>query len=72
MGKGQLKTVALLAFYKAQPVIRAQAPAIYNMAERLARKAEIPIPAVYLVPRSAAIHFLNRFVSLESKPQYST
>ncbi|MGD1897003.1 MAG: M48 family metalloprotease [Phormidesmis sp.] len=100
MGKGQFKTVALLALlsgllvvigyslygpsgavmglgiaavtnfgswfysdkialnaYKAQPVSRAQAPAIYNMVERLAERAQIPMPGVYVVPGAAANAF---------------
>lgn len=100
MGKGQFKTVALLALlsgllvvigyslygptgaviglvmaavtnfgswfysdkialnaYKAQPVTREQAPAIYNMVERLAKRAEIPMPGVYIVPGAAANAF---------------
>mgnify|MGYP001791634611 CR=1 FL=1 len=43
--------------YKAQPVTKEQAPAIYNMVERLAAKAEIPMPGVYMVPGDAANAF---------------
>lgn len=43
--------------YKAQPISKAQAPAIYNMVERLAAKAEIPMPGVYMVPGAAANAF---------------
>ncbi|MEL7070231.1 MAG: M48 family metalloprotease [Cyanobacteria bacterium J06581_3] len=43
--------------YRAQPVSREQAPAIYNMVEKLAAKAEIPMPGVYVVPGAAANAF---------------
>lgn len=46
-----------LAAYKAQPVTREQAPAIYSIVERLAAKAEIPMPGVYIVPGAAANAF---------------
>ncbi len=46
-----------LSAYKAQPVTREQAPAIYTMVERLAEKAEIPMPGVYVVPGQAANAF---------------
>jgi heat shock protein HtpX len=46
-----------LSAYKAQPIMREQAPAIYDMVERLAAKAEIPMPGVYLVPGAAANAF---------------
>jgi heat shock protein HtpX len=46
-----------LSAYQAQPVTREQAPAIYDMVERLATKAEIPMPGVYLVPGAAANAF---------------
>ena len=48
--------IALKA-YKAQPVTRTQMPEIYSMVERLAAKAEIPMPEVYLVPGEAANAF---------------
>ncbi|EDX84942.1 peptidase, M48 family [Synechococcus sp. PCC 7335] len=48
--------IALKA-YNAQPVTRAQLPEIYSMVERLAAKAEIPMPDVYLVPGEAANAF---------------
>lgn len=46
-----------LSAYRAQPVTREQAPAIYTMVERLAEKAEIPMPGVYVVPGQAANAF---------------
>ncbi|MEL6855634.1 MAG: M48 family metalloprotease [Cyanobacteria bacterium J06607_13] len=46
-----------LSTYRAQPVTREQAPAIYEMVERLAAKAEIPMPGVYVVPGAAANAF---------------
>ncbi len=46
-----------LAAYKAQPVTREQAPAIYAIVERLAAKAEIPMPGVYIVPGASANAF---------------
>lgn len=46
-----------LSTYRAQPLTRAQAPKIYAMVERLAAKADIPMPGVYLVPGQAANAF---------------
>jgi heat shock protein HtpX len=40
----------VLAMYGAQPVNEAQAPGLYNMVRRLATKAGIPMPRVYLIP----------------------
>ena len=39
-----------LAAYKARPVSASEAPALYNMVEKLARLAELPMPGVYIVP----------------------
>lgn len=39
-----------LAAYKARPVSASEAPALYNMVERLAQRAELPMPGVYIVP----------------------
>lgn len=46
-----------LSAYRAQPVTQEQAPALYAMVERLAQKAEIPMPGVYIVPGAAANAF---------------
>jgi heat shock protein HtpX len=39
----------VLGMYQAQPVDRRSAPDLYAMVERLARRAEIPMPAVYII-----------------------
>ncbi|MEO0854637.1 MAG: M48 family metalloprotease, partial [Cyanobacteria bacterium J06648_11] len=46
-----------LSAYQARPVSRKQAPGLYGMVERLAAKAEIPMPGVYVVPGAAANAF---------------
>lgn len=46
-----------LAAYKAQPVDQTQEPALYAMVERLTQKAEIPMPAVYVIPTQSANAF---------------
>jgi heat shock protein HtpX len=38
-----------LAAYGAQPVTEAQAPGLYRMVERLAQRANLPMPGVYIV-----------------------
>ena len=48
--------IALRA-YQAQPISRDQAPAIYDIVERLSLSAEIPMPGVYLIPSPAANAF---------------
>jgi heat shock protein HtpX len=48
-----------LASYRAQPVTREQAPALYEIVERLAMKAEIPMPRLYIIPDPA----LNAFAT---------
>lgn len=40
----------VLKMYKAREVGPRQAPELFSMVERLARKAEIPMPRVYIVP----------------------
>jgi heat shock protein HtpX len=40
----------VLAMYGAQPVDEAQAPALHAMVRRLATRAQIPMPRVYVIP----------------------
>jgi len=40
----------VLAMYGAQPVDEAGAPELYNMVRRLATKASVPMPKVYIIP----------------------
>ena len=40
----------VLAMYRAQPITEADAPRLYNMVRRLASKAGLPMPRVYLIP----------------------
>lgn len=42
-----------LAVHKARPIEREQAPWLYEMVERLTRKAGIPMPRLYLIPSPA-------------------
>lgn len=46
-----------LAAYQAQPVSPAEAPSLYQMVERLCERANLPIPAIYIVPTPAANAF---------------
>jgi heat shock protein HtpX len=46
-----------LAVYRAQPVSAAQAPGLYRMVEKLAARANIPMPGVYIVPSQTANAF---------------
>ena len=46
-----------LSAYRAEPITRDRLPAVYDMVEKLAAKAEIPMPGVYLVPGQAANAF---------------
>ncbi|OUL20528.1 protease HtpX [Nostoc sp. RF31YmG] len=46
-----------LAVYRAQPVSEAQAPGLYRMVKKLSDRANIPMPAVYIVPGQTANAF---------------
>ncbi|MEM8612734.1 MAG: M48 family metalloprotease [Cyanobacteria bacterium P01_H01_bin.105] len=46
-----------LAAHKAQPVTRAEQPKLYAMVEKLAAKADIPVPGVYILPTDSANAF---------------
>ena len=46
-----------LSAYRAQPVTPAQAPQLHAMVQRLSQRADIPMPAVYIVPSQAANAF---------------
>jgi len=41
-----------LARYKAQPITREQSPRLYEMVERLAQSAQLPMPRVFIIPSS--------------------
>lgn len=43
----------VLKMYSAQEVTPQQAPDLYRMVERLARRAQLPMPKVYLIPKDA-------------------
>jgi heat shock protein HtpX len=49
----------VLKAYRAQPVSQTDAPQLYAIVERLARKAEIPMPRLYVLPDQA----LNAFAT---------
>ncbi|OWY67289.1 protease HtpX [cyanobacterium TDX16] len=46
-----------LAAYRAQPISPQQAPGLYQMVKRLCDRAELPMPALYLIPSRAANAF---------------
>ena len=46
-----------LAAHKAQPVTKAEAPELYATVEKLAEKADIPVPGVYILPTQSANAF---------------
>ncbi len=39
-----------LAAHQAQPIAREQAPVLYDIVEKLAARANIPVPPIYLIP----------------------
>ncbi len=43
----------VLAMYGAKPVDEAQAPQLYAMVRRLAQRADIPVPKIYIIPSDA-------------------
>lgn len=43
----------VLRMYRAQPQERSQAPGLFDTVARLARKAGLPLPQIYLIPDSA-------------------
>jgi heat shock protein HtpX len=43
----------VLKMYRAQEITPQQAPDLYRMVERLARRAQLPMPKVYLIPKDA-------------------
>src|SRR5436305_11114200 len=49
----------VLAMYRATPVTQADAPELYGIVERLAQKAGIPMPRLYVIPDPA----LNAFAT---------
>ena len=44
--------IALMA-HRAQPVTREQLPEVYDIVERLTRKAQLPMPRIYVIPAAA-------------------
>jgi heat shock protein HtpX len=40
----------VLAMYRAEPITEAQAPGLYGIVRRLASKAGVPMPRVYMIP----------------------
>lgn len=43
----------VLAMYRARPVDEASAPGLYRIVRRLAVRAELPMPAVYMIPTTS-------------------
>jgi heat shock protein HtpX len=43
----------VLKMYRAQEITPQQAPDLYRIVERLARRAQLPMPKVYLIPKDA-------------------
>lgn len=48
-----------LAAYGAQPISAASAPGVYRIVQRLAQRASLPMPSVYLIPS----HSMNAFAT---------
>lgn len=46
-----------LAAYRAQPIAPTQAPGLYGIVDKLAQRANIPTPKVYIIPGQAANAF---------------
>ncbi|MBE9030093.1 M48 family metalloprotease [filamentous cyanobacterium LEGE 11480] len=57
MGSWYFSDKIALSAYRAKPLEADQAPALYQMVQRLSEKADIPMPAIYLVPGQAANAF---------------
>lgn len=43
----------VLSMYRAEEISRNQAPELYDIVERLARRAGLPMPRVYIIPKEA-------------------
>src|SRR4030095_11405462 len=50
----------VLAMYSAQPVDEASAPRLYNIVRRLATRAAIPVPRIYVIPVDTPNAFATR------------
>lgn len=46
-----------LAAYRAQPISASEAPELYAMVQRLCQRANLPMPAIFIVPTQAANAF---------------
>ncbi|MDZ4876406.1 MAG: Protease HtpX [Chroococcidiopsis cubana SAG 39.79] len=51
-----------LAAYRARPISPQQAPGLYQMVKRLCDRAQLPMPALYLIPRG------QRMLQLDGTP----
>jgi heat shock protein HtpX len=50
IGSWYFSDQAALAAYRAQPLVREQAPELYDMVARLSQRADIPMPKIFVVP----------------------
>lgn len=50
IGSWYFSDKAALAAYRAQPIVREQAPELYDMVARLSERADIPMPTLFVVP----------------------